>query len=145
MATTPYHPEYLYKQIAYCARSECPLSKRCLRHLTYLVAPTFYEAPFVDPRLPMGSACERYLDSEPVRFARGFRRGIRLLRHGDVADFQARLSYELGCSRTQYYRYFRGATRLSPEKQAVVLEVFEEFEVTEAPLFDSFEEGYILG
>lgn len=144
MSKSVFRPELVYKHIAYCIRSECPLSKVCLRHLAYQHAPSFLEAPFVDPRKPMGEACPYYLDSQPLRFVRGFRRGKYRLRYGDVASFNKRASSLLGCQRTLYYRYASGLTRLAPEQQEQIQRLFADFGVTGDPLFDSYEDGYLL-
>lgn len=144
MPNTPYRPELLYKQIAYCTHSDCPLSHHCLRQIAYQASPTFYEAPFIDPRLPQGAACERYLDDSPIRYARGFRRGISRLRHGDVGTFQSRFCYEFGCRKTTYYDIVSGKRRLNPKEQEIVTALFSELGIEPSDLFDSYEEGYIL-
>ncbi len=140
-----FHPEYMHKQVAYCLHADCPLSKDCLRYLSYRSAPAFHQALFIDPRGTTGDTCSSYLCGDVIRMARGFKRGLYQLRNKEAAPFQARLSSELGCRRSQYYRYSSGETRITPEQQAIVRSVFAEFGIEgEDAIFDTYEEGYLL-
>lgn len=126
--------------------SQCPRSASCLRYLVYSASPPFFHHSFIDPRTETSeSGCPSYLSNEVQRFARGFKRAMRRLRYGDVAEFRYRVCDELACWQSQFYRYSSGQKPLTPEQQARVRDVFHEFGVTDGELFDAYEEAYDLG
>lgn len=145
MAHHTFRPEYLTKQIFYCIHADCPRSATCLRQLAFEASSRFIAGDFIDPRLPQGEACKYYLSNEPLRFARGFQRGVSRLAHGDYLDFRSDLRDVLGLSRTGYYRFFSGTKRIDPTTQAKIRELFAEYGITDGEVFDAYEEGYFLG
>lgn len=147
MMTTPsFRLELVTKDITYCLISACPQANSCLRYLTYQHSAPFHLHAFVDPRrlTQEQQSCPHYLSDHIVRLGRGFQQAMRRLRYGDVSAFQAELTDALGCRRSTFYNYASGRSTLTPQQQEIIRSVFAEFDITDAELFDHYEEGYIL-
>ncbi len=144
MSNRPFHPEYLTRSINFCFHADCPLGKTCLRRIAFEVSPSFIASSFLDPRLPMGKACEHYLSDELIRYARGFSRGASLLSRRDLPCFRDRIREELHLCRANYYNLYSGRKAISPIQQATIRAIFAEYGVEGEDPFDSYEEGYLL-
>lgn len=140
-----FRPDLMTKDIVYCLRSECSCSASCLRYLAYKHAQPFSYHSFIDPRsTSIGEQCSEYLSNEVQRMGRGFKVSMQLVQYGSISAFRGRISYELNCGRSHFYRYAAGEYPLTLEQQAIVRRVFEEFGVNKDDLFDSYEDAYYL-
>lgn len=139
-----FRPDLMYKDIVYCLLGDCPLASSCLRYLAYAHAAPFGTHSFVDPRKrPAEQGCSQYVSNEIQQKARGFRSSMRLVPHGSIAHFRARICHELDCGRSHFYRYASGECQLSREQQMRVADVFAEFGVAPKDgLFDRYDEAY---
>jgi hypothetical protein len=139
-----FRPDLMTKNIAYCLLEQCPQANSCLRYLSYLHSSPFSTHSFVDPRNAVSKGCPHYLTNRVQHQARGFKRAIGLLPYNSVASFRGRITYELNCGRSHFYRYSSGEYPLSEARQAIVRAVFQEFGIEQEELFDSYEEAYEL-
>ncbi|MDY5938461.1 MAG: DUF6078 family protein [Phocaeicola sp.] len=144
MNTSKFRPELMHISITNCMRSECPLAHHCLRYLDYVHSERFVARVFLDPRGETGEVCSYHLPDTVVAMARGFKRAIRSVRHGEINALRIHLSHTLGCCKSIYYEYANGRTALTPKQQELVRKVFSQYDVVDKELFDSYEEGYIL-
>lgn len=142
--SSDFRPDLMSKDIVYCMLEQCPRANSCLRYLSCQHSSSFWTHSFVDPRRAASEACPHYLSNRVQRQARGFKRAIGSLPYRSVASFRGRLSYELNCGRSHFYRYLSGEYPLSEGQQAVVRAVFQEFGIDQEDLFDAYEEAYEL-
>lgn len=142
--SSEFRPDLMTKDIVYCLLEQCPQANSCLRYLSYKHSSPFSIHSFVDPRRAVSETCPQYLSNRVQRQARGFKRAIGILSYRSVATFRGRISYELNCGRSHFYRYSSGECPLSEAQQTAVRAVFQEFGVEPEELFDASEEAYEL-
>ena len=106
----------------FCHREDCEHHANCLHWLAYVQSPAKERSFFFDPRWIDAnggtSQCPKYLDSEPLTYARGFKHIYDAMPKAKAALLRQRLLQHFGDY--NYYRYRRGEYVMSPEVQQVI-------------------------
>ena len=125
-----------------CFNTACSRREDCLRYAAgAAVAGSRDHGPVVYPSaLSADGECRFFHRTRLVKMAWGFRSLFLKVRHEDYAILRSRVIDLFGSSR-QFYRYNRGEYRLTPERQAEVLSLFERcgYDTTDFR-FDHYEE-----
>lgn len=140
--------EMVPRNFGLCASRACPMAAECLhRHAADLMPPPPASPPlyvYVNHLYRLqaeqqGAPCPEYLQAEPVRMARGFRRVL-----DEELNFQGRRRamerlQHLFSNGHMYYDRKNGKMPLTPSEQAAVGRILAECGAAEPVEFDAYE------
>ena len=130
----------------YATDKECAKAVHCLRRQVarlYQLQPeppttNYCVTPAYVAQLAKGEACREFRSDAPMRYARGMR---RLFDHIPKAQYHS-VRYDVMnvfSSERAFYYAQKGDQLISPEQQAEITTIFNEYELP-APQFDSYEQ-----
>lgn len=130
----------------YATDKECAKAVHCLRRQVarlYQLQPeppttNYCVTPAYVAQVAKGEACREFRSDAPMRYARGMR---RLFDHIPKAQYHS-VRYDVMnvfSSERAFYYAQKGDQLISPEQQAEITTIFNEYELP-APQFDSYEQ-----
>lgn len=126
-----------------CMYGDCPLAEKCLHQRAFRGHEEMgtYLRLLNPSKCRKQEGCPHYVDSEPVRFAKGFTGFQKKMYPGQYERFMNALVLHFG--RNQYFKRRRGDMLLPPEEQAVIKSVLEKVGADSSLDFDQYvEETY---
>lgn len=119
-------PDDVPKTFALCFNNTCARRNECVRFAAGQVANQYrdYGMAVFPSSLKADGSCRFFFQLRIIRAAWGFRPLFRKIRHEDYASLRWQVKALFGSDR-QFYRYNKGEYKLSPERQAKVLALFE--------------------
>lgn len=106
----------------YCFNEQCPLANECARQLSVVYKNADKTDGYaVFPDAYKNGKCEHFMQIHLVKMAYGLEKMLDELKKKDVKVFKSSMISYFG-SRTSYYRYKLGQTRIIPEQQQNILQ-----------------------
>ena len=130
----------------HCFNQACPFSGNCLRHLAALQAPKTH--PYVVTVNPAAypedaARCPHFKSSAKIRFAWGLTTTFDNIPYKTALLLKRKIRNLY--SKTTYYRILNQERSLSPAEQSEITHIFEQHDITSAPVYDSYTEEYDWG
>ena len=135
-------PSDIPPTLALCFNAECPHRAQCMRFFAGQIAnqERDHGQTVFPSSLKADGTCRFFFQLRVIRVAWGFRPLFKTIRHEDYAAIRWRVKRKFGSDRN-FYRYNRGEYKLTPERQAEVLDIFKRYGYDTTNLhFEHYEE-----
>lgn len=128
-----------------CVATNCRAAGHCLRYQAY-EASNETDAAFwcINPKAALpeeGEACPHYCSADKVRMARGFRKALLSVPHGNMQNIRFDISQHF-CERN-YYHMRRGDRPMSPTEQKIIADVLEKYGAKTPVEFDEYYDEFL--
>lgn len=129
---------------ALCLQHECPVADKCLRHEAYvkMSGPVRPQITIINPAVTRpGADCPHFKTAEPVHMAAGFLGAMGAMPHANIGAAKSAIAHHF-CLRN-YFHLRKGERPMTPDEQAFVAGVLEQYGAPAPVRFDRYYDDYV--